>query len=100
MAAVAGRLGRPRPATHAPCSELRAATAAKRCTSPNFICSPTCLAFIGCHAHQPLMLAEFKGAKKMAHRRPKKRCPADKRHGPAVYPEAPAPPPQYTVISQ
>ncbi|KAL4452314.1 hypothetical protein ABPG75_007976 [Micractinium tetrahymenae] len=43
---------------------------------------------------------QFKGAKKMAHRRPKKRCPADKRHGPAVYPEAPAPPPQYTVVSQ
>lgn len=49
---------------------------------------------------RPALGAEFKGAKKMAHRRPKKRCPADKRHGPAVYPEAPAPPPQYTVINQ
>ncbi|KAI7845142.1 hypothetical protein COHA_001187 [Chlorella ohadii] len=41
---------------------------------------------------------QFKGAKKMAHRRPKKTTPADKRHGPAVYPAAPPPPPQYTVL--
>ncbi len=34
----------------------------------------------------------------MAHRRPKKTTPADKRHGPAVYPAAPPPPPQYTVL--
>ncbi|PSC72171.1 50S ribosomal chloroplastic [Micractinium conductrix] len=43
---------------------------------------------------------QFKGAKKMAHRRPKKRCPADRRHGPAQYPAPPAPPAEYTVISQ
>jgi hypothetical protein len=44
--------------------------------------------------------AEFKGAKKMAHRRPKKRTPADRRHGPAQYPAPPAPPAEYSVISQ
>lgn len=48
----------------------------------------------------PLLAAEFKGAKKMAHRRPKKRNPSDRRHGPAQYPEQPAPPAEYVVVSQ
>jgi hypothetical protein len=44
--------------------------------------------------------AEFKGAKKMAHRRPKKSNPSDRRHGPAEYAPLPVPPPEYTVVSQ
>eukprot|EP00197_Chlamydomonas_leiostraca_P004039 CAMPEP_0202872670 /NCGR_PEP_ID=MMETSP1391-20130828/21736_1 /ASSEMBLY_ACC=CAM_ASM_000867 /TAXON_ID=1034604 /ORGANISM="Chlamydomonas leiostraca, Strain SAG 11-49" /LENGTH=143 /DNA_ID=CAMNT_0049553771 /DNA_START=22 /DNA_END=455 /DNA_ORIENTATION=+ len=40
-----------------------------------------------------------KGAKHHARSRPIKYTPADKRHGPAKYPEMPAPPPEVVVVS-
>eukprot|EP00898_Chlorokybus_atmophyticus_P002930 jgi/Chlat1/3638/Chrsp238S03628 len=46
---------------------------------------------------------KYKSTKKHEKMRPRKHNPADKRHGPAVYPNLqnlPTPPPEYTVIEK
>ncbi|KAI3438175.1 hypothetical protein D9Q98_000612 [Chlorella vulgaris] len=69
---------------------------ALRCTGAPLVSSSSSSREVTTCATHP----QFKGAKKMAHRRPKKRNPSDRRHGPAQYPEQPAPPAEYVVVSQ
>ncbi|KAL6779431.1 PSRP6 [Auxenochlorella protothecoides x Auxenochlorella symbiontica] len=64
--------------------------------APTLVVSPSC-------ARQCTITAatrpQFKSTKKHTHRRPKKSNLSDRKHGPAVYPPLPTPPPEYIVLS-